>query len=196
MEVTNKVKAFEVELSYIKDSSLVVDTKILIEGLPDYFFEVPASSTGKYHPKYALGDGGLLRHSKVVARIARELLENPLIGNKYTAREKDLMLIACMLHDGLKSGREKSQYTKVEHPLLVADYIEESMEELNMTDEDIEFICKAIRSHMGIWNKDYNGNEVLPIPASKYESFVHMCDYLASKKFIQVEFDKNNNIVE
>ena len=48
----------------------------LIELLPNYFFEVPASSTGKYHPEFALGDGGLIRHTKVAVRIAYELLNN------------------------------------------------------------------------------------------------------------------------
>ena len=48
---------------------------------------------------------------------------------------------------------------------------------------------------MGAWNKDFDGNEVLPIPRTKYQSFVHMCDYLASRKFINVEFDNNNDVI-
>ena len=48
---------------------------------------------------------------------------------------------------------------------------------------------------MGQWNVDYNGNEVLPKPHNKYQRFVHMCDFLASKKFLEVEFDENNNII-
>lgn len=89
-------------------------------------FEVPASSTGKYHPSYALGEGGLLRHTKAAVRIAYELLSDPLIGDKYTERERQLMLIALMLHDGLKSGMEHSKYTKVEHPLLAAKYVKDN----------------------------------------------------------------------
>ena len=50
------------------------------------------------------------------------------------------------------------------------------------------FIGKVIESHMGPWNTDYNGNEVLPKPKTKYENFVHMCDYLSSKKFLNVNF--------
>ena len=92
------------------------NAKIILNHLPDYFYEVQAASTGKYHPEYALGDGGLLRHTKSAVRIAYELLQDPLIGNKYTEDEKELMLIQLMLHDGLKSGKEKSKYTKVEHP--------------------------------------------------------------------------------
>lgn len=192
----NKVEKFDREIDYIKDQTLKADLCYLIDGLPDYFFEVPASSTGKYHPKYALGEGGLLRHTKAAVRIAYELLSDPLIGNKYTEEEKELMLMALVLHDGLKSGREKSQYTKVEHPLLAAKYIKENEHNLGMSVENMNFICDVISSHMGAWNKDFDGNEVLPIPKNKYQNFVHMCDYLASRKVIQLEFDENNNIVE
>ena len=45
---------------------------------------------------------------------------------------------------------------------------------------------------MGPWNTDFNGNEVLPVPKSSKERFVHMCDYLSSKKFINVEFNDLN----
>ena len=177
----NKVEKFEDVLQYIKDQTLKADACYLIDGLPDYFFEVPASSTGKYHPSYALGEGGLLRHTKAAVRIAYELLSDPLIGDKYTERERQLMLIALMLHDGLKSGMEHSKYTKVEHPLLAAKYVKDNTKNLGMSDEDIEFICNVISSHMGAWNKDFDGNEVLPIPKNKYQNFVHMCDYLASR---------------
>lgn len=194
-KVMNKVDVFNKEYNYIKDPKLVKDVKYLVSMLPDYFFEVPASSTGKYHPKYALGDGGLVRHTKSAVRMAYELLSNPIIGGKYTLHEKDLMIIALILHDGLKSGKEKSQYTKVEHPLLAIEFIKDNMEHLEMDDEDIEFICEVISSHMGAWNKDFDGNEVLPIPRTKYQSFVHMCDYLASRKFINVEFDNNNDVI-
>ena len=57
---------------------------------------------------------------------------------------------------------------------------------------EIDLLTRIISSHMGIWNKDFNDNEVLPIPKDKYERFVHMCDYLSSKKFINVEFDDVN----
>ena len=188
----NKVSIFNEEYKYIRNEEYKEDIKFLVGNLPDYFFEVPASSTGKYHPKYTLGDGGLVRHTKAAVRLAYELLSNPIIGGKYTDREKDLMIMSLLIHDGLKSGREKSKYTKVEHPLLVCDFIKDNMESLSMEDEDIEFMCDVIASHMGPWNKDFDGNEVLPVPKTKYQNFVHMCDYLASRKAVLFEFDSNN----
>ena len=167
---------------------------VLIKGLPDYIWHVGASSTGKYHPEYALGDGGLLRHSKAAVRIGYELLQDPSIGDKYTSDEKDMMLMALLLHDGLKSGMPKEKYTRFDHPLLICDLIMDSEEVLELEVEEIEFICDAIKTHMGSWTTDYNGVEVLEKPRTKYQNFVHMCDFLASKKFLNILFDKDNNI--
>lgn len=188
-----KKENFNKELTFIKSDRIRKDAEVLIEDLPDYFFTVPASSTGKYHPRYALGDGGLLRHTKAACRIAFELLNDPCIGDKYTKDEKDLMILALMLHDGVKSGFVKSEYTKFEHPLLAAEFVESHIDSIDLSDEEIEFVCECIKTHMGPWTKDYQGNEVLEKPHTKYQNFVHMCDYLASRKFLEVEFDENNN---
>ena len=80
----NIEELFDKELSYIKDENIRKSLIELLKILPDYWYEVPASSTGKYHPEYALGDGGLLRHSKAAMRIGYELLCDPSIGDKYT----------------------------------------------------------------------------------------------------------------
>ncbi len=191
----DKVQIFKPELNYIKNTNIKKDAEYLVNILPDYFFEIAASSTGKYHPKYSLGEGGLLRHTKSAVRFAYELLSNPSIGDKYKDDEKDIMILGIIMHDGLKLGKNQDKYTKVDHPILIADYIMEHKDSLLMSEELLTLLCSTIKSHMGPWNKDFNGNEVLPIPKTKYESFVHMCDYLSSKKCFLVEFDKDNNII-
>ena len=193
----DKIKVFEKEIGYIKSKDYQEDLKKLIEGLPDYFFELEASSTGKYHPKYALGVGGLVRHTKAAVRIAFELLNDPIIGDKYTQREKDLMLLSLVLHDGLKYGNPKEKYTRADHPLVASEYVKSRKEELSLIDEDIEFVYDVIASHMGPWNTHpYTKEEILPRPKTRYQNFVHMCDYLASRKCILLEFDDENNIME
>ena len=62
-------------------------------------------------------------------------------------------------------------------------------DKLSLNDEELNLMTRVISSHMGIWNKDFNDNEVLPVPKDKYERFVHLCDYLSSKKFLNVDFD-------
>ena len=83
----DKIKIFQREIGYIKSDRYRENIKKLISWLPDYFFEVPASSTGKYHPKYALGEGGLVRHTKAAVRIAYELLNDESIGYQFKEEE-------------------------------------------------------------------------------------------------------------
>lgn len=190
----NKVEKFKTELSYIKNERIRKACQEMVQLLPDYFFEVPASSTGKYHPAYATGDGGLLRHTKGAIRIAFEMLGDPCIGDKYTSDEKDMMIMALMLHDGLKYGIQKDKYTKFDHPLLMADYIMDHEDILGLEVEEIEFICDAIKTHMGPYTTDYRGVEVLEKPRTKYQNFVHLCDFLASRKCILLPFNENDEI--
>lgn len=184
----NKIEYFNKEYSYIKDDKKREDLKLLVNELPDYFFDIPASSTGKYHPDFAKSEHGLVKHTKVAVRFAKELLDNPGLNN-FSDNEKDIIIMAIVLHDGCKSGRVKEKYTRFDHPLVVCELIKESRSKLSLTDEEFNLLIRVISSHMGIWNKDYNGNEVLPIPKDKYQRFVHMCDYLSSKRFIDVRFD-------
>lgn len=190
-----KSDIFKDELLYIKDERLRKALSTLINHVPDYFFKVAASSTGKYHPAYAIGEGGLLRHTKAAARFGFELLENPMIGGKYTPFQKDLMLIAIILHDTAKLGDGSSKYTLFNHPLLVGPFIKEHQEETGLKDEEVAFLNKIISSHMGYWNTSDYSNVVLPRPETKEQNFVHMCDYLASRKVFKIEFDENNNII-
>ena len=187
----DKKEVFRKELNYIKNDEIKYSAEYMISILPDYFFEIPASSTGKYHPSFAGSQNGLVKHTKVAVRIAYELLSNPSL-NKFTSEEKDLIIMSLILHDGLKSGLEHSKYTKVEHPLLIANYIKENKDNLKLTSEQLDKVCNMISSHMGPWNTDFNGIEVLPVPKTALERFVHMCDYLSSKKFLDVEFDNTD----
>lgn len=187
----NKYEQLKKEISYIKNSRYRENAIKLVELLPDYFFTVAASSTGKYHPSYAQGNGGLLRHTKVAVRIAHELLNSEIVGAKYSDDEKDIITIALIMHDGLKHGIPMNKYVQADHPLLAANFIKDHKDEVDFTDNELSALCNMIESHMGEYNKDYNGNEILPVPINKYQKFVHMCDLLASKKFLEVPFDGN-----
>lgn len=189
----NKYEVFLKEINYIKNSEYRNNTKILLDLLPSYFYEIAASSTGKYHPSYTLGTGGLVRHTKTVVKIAYELLKNQTIGYKFTDREKDLIIMSLLLHDGLKHGKDGKGYAFT-HPLIIADFIRKNKDKTTLNNDDIEFIASTIETHMGEWNTDYFGQELLPLPKNRYQRFAHMCDFLASRKFVNVEFDNNEMI--
>ena len=189
----DKLSIFKDEINYVEDSKLKEDFKTLINLLPDYFFEVPASSTGKYHPEFAAGSGGLVRHTKVAVRFAYELLNNNTVGIKFSSHDKDLIIMALTLHDGLKHGISHEKFVRFYHPLVVSKYIMENKDKLSMDVDDIRKICSMIETHMGEWTYDsYNKKEVLPKPRTAEQRFVHMCDYLASRKFVDVKFDGNS----
>ncbi len=189
-----KKDVFLTELNYIKNPEYRQNAEILIELLPDYFFEVPASSTGKYHPAFAQGSGGLVRHTKVAVRLAYELLES-MIGDIFKPEEKDLMILALILHDGLKHGLPKEIYVRFDHPLLIANFIKDNQNKTSFTASEIDFLQNVVSSHMGPFTTNKYSQVVLPKPSNKYQKFVHMCDLLASKKFLDVKFE-NNEIID
>lgn len=182
----SKIDNLKTEINFIKSEDIKKDLVNMIENIPDYFFEIPASTTGKYHPSFALGEGGLLRHTKFAVRIAYDLLKLEMFKEKFDERQRDLILYALIIHDAFKCGMIKENYTKVEHPLISANEVIR----ISSLDEK-EQIASMIRSHMGEWNKDYLGSEVLPKPQTEAEKFVHMCDYLASKKYLDTKFNGN-----
>lgn len=112
-------------------------------------------------------------------------------GDKFTSREKDLMRVAGMMHDTRKSGDDtdyaKSKYTKFDHPLLAANEIRSLIGFISP--EELEIVATTIESHMGQWNTDKRSSVVLPLPTNKYQKMVHLADYLASRKDIEVLFD-------
>ena len=189
----NREELFKIELSYIKDEKVKDSLITMINYIPEYFFIIPASSTGKYHPSYAIGEGGLLRHTKAAVRMAEELFGI----YKFSSHTKDLIIMALLLHDSVKKGYEKEeQYTRFDHPLVAVEFIKAHAKELSISKDDIEFVSACIASHMGRFNTSDYSDIILPIPKTPEEKFVHMCDYLASRKVIDIHFDKDNNIIE
>jgi 23S rRNA maturation-related 3'-5' exoribonuclease YhaM len=186
-----KNSIFEYELSFIKNPDIKNFTIRALESLPDYFYEVPASSSGKYHPQYALGQGGLVRHTKAAVRIALELFRCETVTGHYSDNTKDIIISALLLHDGCKHGLNDSKYTITEHPIVVVEMIRNNNDLNNLLDKEIfDKIMNGILTHMGQWTSDYKtGKEVLEKPKTGIQNFIHMCDYLASRKSIEINFE-------
>lgn len=191
---------FKTEVDTIGYKPLKVFTKWCLDQLPDYFYEVAASSTGKYHPNYSQGEGGLVRHTQAAVRIANELFKNYTVQN-FDDLEKDIIRVSLLLHDGVKHGVDGSAHTVANHPLEVVKYLEDryfEVPEESLPDEVIEImevdiwyqITECIKSHMGQWCNDYKtGEEILPRPKDDIQRFTHLCDYLASRKMLEVNFN-------
>ena len=187
----NRKLVFQEELGWIQDTKLRELAEEMVETLlPEYFFHVAASSTGKYHPDYALGDGGLVRHTKAAMRIANDLCGLEQYQKMFSRNIMDCILISLLFHDGWKHGNEvvAGKFTVAEHPMISAQILEEYLKD-KVSDFEISTICSAIRSHMGQWNTDYKTkDEIMPKPETATQEFVHLCDYLASRKYLMFDF--------
>lgn len=132
------------------------------------FFLIPASSSGKYHQGYELGVGGLVRHTKAAMEVAKTLF--PLWN--FTPREEDRIWAALALHDMAKPSKT--------HPLEAKLFLEPMRDQWY---REVESVVDLIETHHGQW--DNFGK--MPRPQSTTQKFVHLCDYLASRKNISID---------
>lgn len=190
-EKKEKIEKFAPSLSLIQDKEIMDLTKFAISKIHDEFFREGASSTGKYHPPYAQGEGGLLRHTIAAVYFAKTLFTAPQFAHAFSQRDKDIIIASIILHDSCKRGVNfEDENTKHEHPLLVRQLIDPS--ELEGSEIYIwEEICLNISTHMGTWVTSKYSDIVLPAPNSFIQYFISTCDYLASRKEVDVKiFDE------
>lgn len=182
MDTIQKVNVFDKELALIKDSKIKKFTKEIIKSADDWFFLEPASSSGKYHPKFAREAGGLVLHTKAVVYFLKELLRSELYSiNEY---EKDMLILSAIAHDIKKYGeKENTGHTLANHPELAVKYVTNINKNGKfVNDDDLSYICKCISRHMGVFGDDK--------PESEAEKLLHISDLLASRKEIDIEFSK------
>lgn len=165
----------------------------ILNELPPYIWEVGASSSGKYHPSYTLGSLGLMKHQVAVCRFINFFFELEQYQNRYNSRQRDLLRLAALTHDGRKSGSQEdflnSKYTVFNHPLLMAKEYMSYKDKGFLSEEELKFISKVIASHMGGWNTDKRSTLVLPKPSDEASELLHLADYLASRKCLNMSFD-------
>ena len=74
-------------LRTIENDDLRILAEEMIKTIPEYWYHVGASSTGKYHPKYSLGEGGLMRHTVALVRILNYMLEARIFYSLFSTHE-------------------------------------------------------------------------------------------------------------
>ena len=175
-----KIEHFEKELNLIKDLSLRnLVAEYMENSVPDYFWEIGASSSGKYHPTFSQGIGGLVRHTKAVVMFAEELLR--MSSYAYMKEEyKDYVIAACIIHDTAKYGI--TEYSKEEYK----NHAENAAEAFKYycLDRDYlpsEFLISAVAAHMGQWSTNKEDR-----PFTSIDRCVHMADSMASRSFIDI----------
>lgn len=94
-----KLEVFREYLDLIQTPQIRDFTEFALLRLPEYFWTLPASTTGKNH-----GDGEtLLAHVKACLYVARQV-NNAQFKDHWTQRQKDQLYSSLMLHDGWRCG--------------------------------------------------------------------------------------------
>lgn len=185
-----KSEHFTRELNLIVDEELRMVTKAYLdECVPTYFWEDGASSSGKYHPQFSQGQGGLVRHTKAVVMFAEELLKMSTYAYMKEAY-KDYAIAACIVHDTAKYGM--TEFSKAEyknHARNAAIAFNNFAKECDYNVSEI--LLNAIVAHMGQWSTEKEDR-----PFTNVDRLVHMADYIASRSFIDIPgiVDEWNNV--
>ena len=174
------LKLFENEIKLIQSEDYRAFMRYYLEDVvPDYFWEIGASSTGKFHPKFSQGVGGLVRHTKAVVMFVEEQMR--LNTYSFMLDEyKDYCYMAAIAHDTAKYCKkeyDKKEYSK--HSRNAMELMAEAW--ADWFKEDIPFLlANAIKSHMGQWSEKEDR------PFTNVDRCVHMADYMASRNFIDI----------
>lgn len=168
------VKIFDNELGLINDARIRKFVEACLGDAPEYFWRVPASSSGKYHPEWAQGEGGLVRHTKAAVGVAVDLLR----AYPHLEKDRDFIIAALLLHDTLKRGTGEGHTVK-EHPLLPEQYYRAHAELIGR--RAYRKVMALIRGHMGIWGP-VRPRKGLYTRLTAAE-LVHLADYIASRKW-------------
>jgi HD superfamily phosphohydrolase YqeK len=146
-----------------------------------WFWESGASASGKYHPTFTKGVGGLVKHTRAAEMFLEELLH--LNTYAYMMDEyKDFARIAILLHDTCKYGTADTENHDCyrTHGRLAADNVAAAWEEYFNTPCSA-FLHHAIASHMGQWVEDKEDK-----PFTNLDRLVHLADYIASRSFLDI----------
>ena len=153
---------------------------------PKYFWTVPASITGKYHPLFSLGEGGLIRHTKTAMAIGANLARYDVTTEN---RVNNIIVPALILHDIAKYGlgdepitleEDPSRYAYLNHHRIGADFcMKVWYAQIGMNEAYYDAlstwteITQCILKHTGRWGV---------MPQTKTEWVVHFADMASSTR--------------
>jgi hypothetical protein len=148
-----------------------------LEHCPEYFWDCPASSTGKYHPKSHSKKHGLWLHTKKSFTVYEDLSDSWLEQGLVSQYEVNCGRAAILLHDLLKYGEpgdsedwQRPTHTVSNHDRLASNLLKR---EMGLPDEAVA----CVDSHNGPWCRGKSPEDAL-------EMLHHVADMVASRRRI------------
>ncbi len=154
-------------------------------------WELPTSSTGKYHQKKDGRVPSCAEHVYEMLYAAAKLLRAFNI-NKKTA-ECDMVLLGVVWHDALKYGQYGTmKHTDYHHDKNMGDVVAENESSLLeiFTAEQVKTLEMMIRFHSGRWSTNHeNTDEIDFSEFPQYVLFIHMLDMLSTADCLKTDKD-------
>lgn len=170
------------QIDLITNPKIARLVRLTLDAAPECFWTMPASTTGKYHPRSSLGTGGLIRHTRTVCILTRHLLH--MRGLEPDHPDYAACLAAAILHDCCKK-RDDERHTAFDHPLRASSLIIRTAALIGPAEpfsHAVSVIAAIVASHMGRWNTSpRHPGIILPRPLTPNQQLIHTADYLASR---------------
>lgn len=168
---------FKEYLDMIKKPGIRTLTSLVLDRIGrdnKYFFQAPASSSGKYHPECSrVKPGGLVRHTIRAVEIGKQLSR----AMDFSETQTDIVLASLILHDIWKNkyqthassaGVEINETIKANPSLIQQAKPEEYAE-----------IIKCVTYHMGPWTEKAHRKHMGDYTLTQL--VVYLSDYLSSR---------------
>lgn len=183
-----KVSVFLSLLSRFETDEMRLYCRDMIKQMPDYIFEIPSSTSGKYHNATQCLPHGQVYHIIMFAEILNYLLGIKFNQEKFKSpRQRDAMRCVPIFHDALKCGLDGGLWTVHEHPMLAGAWVRETQVEHDIDASAKEAIARMCERHSGEWTTSSRSKVILPEPENEMERMIHMCDILSSRNNIDMQ---------
>lgn len=180
-----KIAVFKKLLDEFETEDMRLYCEDMIKTIPDYIFNMPSSTSGKYHNKTQCLPHGQIYHIIMFGEILNYRLGLKCNQEKFKSpAQRDAMRCVPIFHDALKCGTEGSKWTVHEHPILAAEWVRNTEVEHNPGEKIREAIANMCAAHSGEWTTSKKSSVVLPEPSNAMECMIHECDYLSSRSDI------------
>ena len=176
---------FEEELKLIVDKDIQNFTRKCLGLAPAYFWEMPASMTGRHHPKDELVKGGQVLHVRKMVKVAEDLC----LMYAVTPYERDCVLSAAIMHDLCKCGYpDQMPHTLSGHgPLWIKVGEQVATQKQFMETPYLHLIAKLISCHMGRFDIPFLNSD------DQLINIIQISDYLVSRKYVKISLSENGD---
>jgi hypothetical protein len=182
-----KIRCFDWEISQMEKNYGEIAVKFICEVIPNEFFWIPASSSGKYHPACSRGNGGLVIHSKRVCYFIHQMtegLKHPAVSKNAYDMQQSRLIFAAMVHDMAKKNKYDSNSPDYKnHPFIAAQMVVDNIELFKgIKDGNMECYRAAdlIKTHMGVFTPNITTADFDKLLFDA--KLLYMADYLSSRK--------------